>query len=152
MNLKRRHGMTLLETLVVVALISVMLAVVYPSLTAGLDAVQLATSADTVASFLGSALTRADRTNQVVEVTISLRENALIARSNNVANTRRLDLPTSIRIAAVLPVAGEGEAERRFWVQPGGAAPRVGVELRTQRGSRRLVRLDPITGAAEIER
>jgi type II secretory pathway pseudopilin PulG len=144
--------MTLLETLVVVSLISVMLAVVYPSLTAGLDAVQLATSADTVASFLGAAVTRADRSNQVVELTISLRDNALIARSNNIANTRRLDLPAGIRIAAILPAAGDNEAERRFWVQPGGAAPRVGVELRTKRGSRRIVRVDPITGAPEIER
>jgi len=140
--------MTLLETLVVVALVSVMLAVVYPSLNAGLDAVQLATSADTVASFLGSSLTRADRTNQPIELTISLRDNALVARSSNAANTKRLELPTNIRITAVLPAAGDNEPLRRFYVLPGGAAPRIGVELKTARGSRRLVRLDPITGAA----
>ena len=150
--MKQERGMTLLETLVVVALVSVMLAVVYPSLNAGLDAIQLATSADTVASFLGSSLTRADRVNQVVEVTISLRDNAIVARTNNVANTRRLILPANVRITAVLPAAGENEFERRFYVQPGGAPPRIGVELRTPRGTRRLVRLDPITGAPEIER
>jgi prepilin-type N-terminal cleavage/methylation domain-containing protein len=150
--LKREQGMTLLETLVVVSLISVMLAVVYPSLTAGLDAIQLATSADTVASFLGSSLTRADRTNQVVEVTISIQDNAIVARSNNVLNTKRLDLPTNIRIAAVFPAAGENEPFRRFYVQPGGAVPRIAVELRTSRGSRRVIRIDPITGAPEIER
>jgi prepilin-type N-terminal cleavage/methylation domain-containing protein len=150
--MNNRQGMTLLETLVVVALISVMVAVVYPSLGAGLDAINLATSADNVASFLGSALTRADRANQVVEVTISLRENALIARTNNIANTRRLNLPSTIRIAAIHPTAGDNETERRFYLQPGGAAPRVGVELRTQRGSRRIVKIDPITGAPEIER
>jgi hypothetical protein len=123
-----------------------------PSLNAGLDAIQLSTSADTVASFLGASLTRADRLNQVVEVTISARDNVLIARTNNAANTRRLELPTGVRIAAVLPAAGENEPIRRFYVLPGGAAPRVGVELRTARGGRRLVRLDPITGSPEIER
>ena len=149
---RHRQGMTLLETLVVVSLISVMLAVVYPSLTAGLDAVQLSTSADTVASFLHSSLTRADRANQVVEVTISRRENALIARSNNIANTRRLDLPANVRITAILPVAGDNEEFRRFFLLPGGAVPRIGVELKNPRGSRRVVRLDPITGAPEMER
>lgn len=144
--------MTLLETLVVVSLISVMLAVVYPSLSAGLDAVQLSTSADTVASFLNSSLTRADRSNQVVEITISRRQNALIARSNNVANTRRLDLPSNVRITAILPAAGDNEEQRRFYLQPGGAVPRVGVELKNTRGGRRVVRLDPITGAPELER
>jgi prepilin-type N-terminal cleavage/methylation domain-containing protein len=149
---RRRRGMTLIETLVVVSLISVMLAVVYPSLNAGLDAVQLSTSADTVASFLNASLTRADRANQVVEVTISKRENALIARSNNVANTRRLDLPANVRITAILPPAGENEELRRFYLQPGGAVPRLGIELKNPRGSRRLIRLDPITGAPEMER
>lgn len=144
--------MTLIETLVVVSLISVMLAVVYPSLNAGLDAVQLSTSADTVASFLNSSLTRADRANQVVEITISKRENALIARSNNAANTRRLDLPSNVRITAILPPAGDNEELRRFYLQPGGAVPRVGIELKNPRGSRRVIRLDPITGAPELER
>ena len=149
---RSRRGMTLIETLVVISLISVMLAVVYPSFTAGLDAVQLSTSADTVASFLNSSLTRADRSNQVVEVTISRRENALIARSNNIANTRRLNLPVNVRITAILPPAGDNEELRRFYLQPGGAIPRIGVELRNPRGSRRVVRLDPITGAPEMER
>jgi prepilin-type N-terminal cleavage/methylation domain-containing protein len=144
--------MTLLETLVVVALLSILLAIAYPSLTAGLESIQLATSADSVASFFSASLTRASRANQPVEVTILRRENALIARSNNVHNTRRLDLPAGIRIANILPAGQEPEEYRRFYLLPGGSVPRIGVELRTPRGARRLVRLDPITGAPEIER
>jgi len=144
--------MTLLETLVVVALISMMLAVAYPSLTAGLESIQLATSADGVASFFNASLTRSSRSNQVVEVTVSRRENALIARSNNVRNTQRFDLPTGIRIAGILPGVNAEEEQRRFYLLPGGAVPRIGVELRNSRGGRRIVRLDPITGAPEIER
>ena len=85
-------------------------------------------------------------------MTISRRENALIARSNNIANTRRLDLPANVRITAILPVAGDNEEFRRFFLLPGGAVPRIGVELKNPRGSRRVVRLDPITGAPEMER
>jgi hypothetical protein len=34
---------------------------------------------------------------------------------------------------------------------PGGVPPRIGVELRNSRGSRRIVRVDPITGVPQIE-
>lgn len=144
--------MTLLETLVVVSLVSVMLMVTYPSLTAGLDGIKLATSADTVVAFLNSAVARAERSHQVVEITISRRERLLAARTADPKSARELHLPDGIRIAAILPEAGPSEDVRRFYLLPGGTVPRIGVELRNPNGARRLVRVDPITGAPEIQR
>ena len=144
--------MTLLETLVVVSLVSIMLMVAYPSLTAGLDGVKLATSADTVVSFLNSAVSRAERTHQVVEITISRRENALAARTADPKSVREMKMPEGIVIAAILPEAGANEELRRFYLLPGGTVPRIGVELRNPHGGKRIVRVNPITGAPEIER
>jgi len=44
------------------------------------------------------------------------------------------------------------DAPRRFLFLPGGAPPRVGIEIADKRGARRTVRLDPITGIARIDR
>ena len=67
---------------------------------------------------------------------------------------RSLVLPDGVLIVGVHPVPVEGfnEARRVFYVYPGGTIPRIGVELANRRGARRLVRVDPTTGVAEIER
>lgn len=144
--------MTLLEMLVVVSLISLMLMISYPSLTAGLDGIKLATSADTVVSFLTSAMARADRSHQVVEITVNRRAGSLEARTADPKFLRQVKLPDGIRIAAILPETTLPEDLRRFYLLPGGAVPRIGVELRNPKGARRLVRVHPVTGAAEIDR
>ena len=145
-----RRGVTLLEMLVVVGIVSILMGVSYPSIAASVDSVRLATAADSTAAFLNSALNRAEQRHQVLELTISKRQNQLILRSGDPSFLRKLELPTGVRIAEILPTADE-EA-RVFYLIPGGAAPRVGVQLVNARGAKRTVRVDPITGAPEIER
>ena len=144
------RGVTLLEMLVVVGIVSILMGVSYPSIAASVDSVRLATAADSTAAFLNSALNRAEQRHQVLELTISKRQNQLILRSGDPSFLRKLELPTGVRIAEILPTADE-EA-RVFYLIPGGAAPRVGVQLVNARGAKRTVRVDPITGAPEIER
>ena len=136
--------------LVVVGIVSILMGVSYPSISASVDSVRLATAADSTAAFLNSALNRAEQRHQVLELTISKRQNQLTLRSGDPSFLRKLELPTGVRIAEILP--GGDEEARVFYLIPGGAAPRVGVQLVNARGAKRTVRVDPITGAPEIER
>ena len=57
-------------------------------------------------------------------------------------------------MARIVPeaIGADPALPRTFFVYPGGTAPRIGVELRDRRGSRRFVRVDPITGVPVIEK
>jgi type II secretory pathway pseudopilin PulG len=141
---------TLLEALVVVSLIAVLAALTYAPVSAGLETLRLRAASDTLVKLLSTALDRAERHQSVVEVQILPVSNAVLARSADLSFSRRLELPPGTRIASVRPaVAGlDPRAVRRFLIYPGGAVPRIAVELEAGHGRRRLVSLDPLTGAA----
>lgn len=143
-------GVTLLEMLVVVGIVAILLGVSYPSIAASIDAVRLATAADSTAAFLNSALNRAEQRHQVLELTIARSKNELSLRSADPTFLRKLEYPAGVKIAQILP-GGEDEL-RVFYLIPGGASPRVGVQLANARGAKRTVRVNPITGAPEVER
>lgn len=148
-----RKGVTLLEMLVVVGIVAILMGVSYPSIAASIDSVRLATAADSTAAFINSAINRAEQRHQVLELTIAKRPSQITLRSADPTFLRKLELPTGVRITDILPVSLAGEDEARvFYLIPGGAAPRVGVALVNARGAKRTVRVDPITGAPEIER
>jgi prepilin-type N-terminal cleavage/methylation domain-containing protein len=136
-------GVTLIEMTIVVTIIGIMAGLSLPLLTSGLDALRLSQATDNVASFLNSAMNRVERRSQIVEIVVSPKENVLALHSTEPGFVRRLDLPASIKIA--------GE-ERQIVIYPGASFPRVGVELKTDRGARRIVRMDPTTGVPQIER
>ena len=144
-----RKGVTLLEMLVVVGIVAILMGVSYPSIASSIDSVRLATAADSTAAFLNSAINRAEQRHQVLELTIAKRPSQLKLRSADPTFLRQLDLPTGVKIAEILP--GDDEA-RVFYLIPGGAAPRIGIALVNARGAKRTVRVDPITGAPEIQR
>ena len=149
----RRRGVTLLEMLIVVGLIGLMTAIVFPPVSAGLETLRLSSAGDSVASFLNGALSRAERRQEAVEITIDPQSNRLLARSTDPGFERKLEMPTGVRILNVLPPLVNDAGEPRLFVcYPGGTAPRIGVELTNGKGARRLVRINPITGVPEIER
>ena len=147
-----RAGVTLLEMLVVVGIVAILMGVSYPSVAASVDSVRLATAADSTAAFLNSALNRSEQRHQVLELTIAKKQNRLSLHSADPTFSRTLEYPTGIRITEILPSSLSDEDARVIYLIPGGAAPRVGVALTNTRGGRRIVRVDPITGAPEIER
>jgi type II secretory pathway pseudopilin PulG len=136
----------------VVAIIGLMAGVFFPSVSAGLESIRIASASDSIAAFLNGALNRAQRRQEVIEITISMEENAILLASSEPGFTRRLDLPEGVRIEAVLPAIEEEERVRRFLLMPGGTPPRAGVRIANSRGARRIVRVDPMTGAPRIER
>ena len=157
MNRRGHHGergVTLLEMLVVVTLLAVLVSVSYPSITSGLETIRLNSAADSLVSFLDGALTRADRRQLMMEVILIPQQSKLLVRSPEPGFLKELELPEGITMARIVPeaIGADPALPRTFFVYPGGTAPRIGVELRDRRGSRRFVRVDPITGVPVIEK
>ena len=136
--------------MVVVAIIGMMVGVFFPSVSAGLDTLRLSEATDSIVAFLNGALNRAERRQDAIEITVSIKDNALWLRSTEVGFERKLEMPSGVKIEAVLPQV-ESEGPRRFMVMPGGTPPRIGIELSNRRGTRRIVRVDPVTGVPRIE-
>jgi prepilin-type N-terminal cleavage/methylation domain-containing protein len=149
---RRARGVTLMEMMVVLALITLIIGVTFPSTIAGLENIRLAAGARSVAAFMNVASNRAERRQQAIELSIFVKENSMTMRSADAAFVKKLKLPPGITMQAVWPALAEpNDAPRQFLIQPGGVAPRIGIEIANKRGARRIVRLDPITGATQIE-
>ena len=151
-----RRGVTLMEMIVVVSIISVMIGVSFPSMMSGIETLRINGATDSIAAFLNSALNRADRRQQPVEVLISRREGKLTVRGAEPGPGRELQLPEGIVIEKIfpeIPVPATGdEPPRRFLLLPGGVVPRIAVELVNRKGVHRIIRVDPITGVPMVER
>lgn len=127
-------------------LIALVTGISYPSAAASVESLRLRSVSDTLVSFLNTAIDRAGRRQQVIEVWIAPKDNVLISRSPDLEFSRRLELPDGYRILAVLPPAEVNPDEpRRFLMYPGGAVPRIGVEIANRAGNRRMVSVDPFT-------
>jgi len=140
---------------VVVAIVGLIVAVSLPSATAGIDSVRLTSASRSIASFLNAAVNRAERRQQPIEVLITPKENLLALYSNEPGYTRELKMPGGITIEAVLagrPDPSDGEnAPYRLLLIPGAATPGIGIQIANSHGSRRIIRLDPMTGFPRVE-
>ena len=146
------RGVTLMEMMVVMAIIGLITAISAPSIGAGLDSVRMATASDSIAAFLNAAVNHAERRQQPVELIISQKESRLTAWSNEAGFTRELRLPDGILIEAVLPrIPDDAEGVRRLVLMPGATVPGIGIQFANRRGARRIVRLDPMTGFPHVE-
>ena len=127
--------------------------ITYPAVSNGLESVRLASASDTVAAFLNAALNRVERRQEVIEMVISVKDSTIVLHSAEAGFERRIELPEGVTINAVLPPLDEPEpnAPRQFILMPGGTAPRIGVEIKNRKGTRRIVRVDPMTGVPRIE-
>jgi len=148
-----RAGVTLIELLVVVALISLMVGISFPAITSGIDSLRLNAATNSIVSFLNSGLDRAQRRQQMVEITVSKPENALEMRSTEAEFYRKLALPDGVSITHVLPELPDNpDAPRTFDLYPGGTVPGFGIQLINRKNVERIVRVDPITGVPRVER
>ncbi|MDZ4798846.1 MAG: prepilin-type N-terminal cleavage/methylation domain-containing protein [Bryobacteraceae bacterium] len=150
---RREAGVTLVEMIVVVAIVGLIAAIAFPSFTAGLDGVRLATATDSIVAFLNAGLNHAERRQQTVEFTVSIPENRVVMRSTQPGYVRTLAMEKGMTIVRVLPQLPGGieESTRNFYVYPSGAIPAVGIEISNARGRHRIVSVDPITGVAQTQ-
>jgi len=139
--LRRAAGVTLIELLVVMAIISLLVGVSLPSVAHGLSGIRLKGASADVSAFILSALNRAERHEQTMEIIVYPREGKLELDSTEPGYTRTLTMPPGVGIT--------GETPLRILLMPGSAPPRVHIDLYNDRGAHRIVKLDPITGVPE---
>jgi prepilin-type N-terminal cleavage/methylation domain-containing protein len=153
MRSRAESGVTLIEMIVVVALIGLMAAIAFPAVASGLDSIRLNSASDSIVSFLNAALDRAERRQEGVEMTISITEDTIVMRTVDPGFVRTAGLPQDVDIVAIHPALPNGyeETARTFYLYPGGSIPRIGIEIANKRGMRRIVRVDPITGVPQVE-
>jgi hypothetical protein len=124
-----------------------------PSVSSGLDSLRLRSASDAIIGFLNTALARADSRQQVVEILISPGDGTLTATSGDHGFSKRLEIVSPIKILAVRPELAAGADEqgqtRRFLVYPGGAVPKIAIEIGNSGGRKRLVSIDPVTGVPQ---
>jgi len=148
-----RRGITLLEMLVVVAIVGVIAGVSFPSISAGLESVRMVAATDSVATFLNSGVNRAERRQQAVALSVDPKDNMLSLFSSDAGYEKHLKLPEGVTIEAILPADGAGETrqERRFLFLPGATVPAIGIQLTNTHGAHRLVQVDPMTGFPRVK-
>jgi prepilin-type N-terminal cleavage/methylation domain-containing protein len=147
-------GVTLIEMVVVVALISLMVGVSYPAITSGIESLRLNAATNGVVSFLDYGLSRAERRQQTVVIAVSKASNSLEMRSTEPGFFRKLQLPEGVSIVQIfpqLPDNSDPDLQREFLLYPGGTVPPIGLQLINRRNVQRLVRVDPITGVPHVE-
>jgi prepilin-type N-terminal cleavage/methylation domain-containing protein len=148
-----QRGITLIEMLIAMAVIALLAGLSYPSLTAGLDTLRLRSASDAIIGFMNVALARADTRQQAVEILISPQEGKISARSSDGGFSKVLEIASPVKILSVQPSAAavvEEQAQpRRFLLYPGGAIPRIVIEIGNANGRKRVVTIDPITGVPQ---
>jgi prepilin-type N-terminal cleavage/methylation domain-containing protein len=151
-RIRADSGVTLVEMLVVVALIALMVGISFPAITSGIDSLRLNAATNGVVSFLDYGLSRAERRQQMVEISISKMDNSLEMRSSEPGFYRKMQMPEGVSIVQVLPaLPDDPDVTRNFLLYPGGTVPPLGVQLINRRSVQRMVRVDPITGVPHVE-
>jgi prepilin-type N-terminal cleavage/methylation domain-containing protein len=147
------RGVTLVEMVVVVAIIALIVGLSLPAASAGLDNVRMVSAGDSVATFLNAAVNRAERRQQPVELVVYPQEGRLALYSNDAGFTKELTMPDGVTIEAILPAEEGGDATqpRRFLFIPGATAPGISIQLKNRRNAHRRVHLDPMTGFPRVE-
>jgi len=89
-----------------------------------------------------------------MEVLILPKERRLAMYSNEPGFERELKMPDGISIETILPKIDDSldlQEGRRLILIPGATVPGIGVQIANSHGSRRIVRLDPMTGFPRVE-
>ncbi len=151
--MRGRRGITILEMMIVVMLVSLLAGLTYPSVTSGLDALRLRSAADGAAALLEQAMARVERTQRPAELVVDRKVGALLLVDRAGGFRREQKLEPGIAVEAVLPpLPGAGEETARVLVlEPGAPFPGVGIVFGNARGQRRMVRIDPLTASAVVE-
>lgn len=141
-----RRGVTLLEMLIVVAIIAVISAISFPALTSGMAGIRLQSSSGELASFLTTSMNRVERHEEAAAIVITPKSNRLdvFTAASGEKPARSWEAPSGVTV--------EGEGSHRYLLFPGGAFPRIALVLRNEKGARRSIEIDPVTAVPRIQR
>ena len=152
MKSSRNQGFTLLELLMVVLVISLVLALSYPSLSRGSTMLHLrATGRDVLRTFR-YAREKAVTEQTGMKVTVDLQKQELMLSDDLGENGSKYVPPHDVKIQRIALAGNEvtdGPMVIRFL--PNGSSDRAEILLKSDTGSFLRVISDPITGGARIE-
>jgi general secretion pathway protein H len=150
------RGVTLLEMLVVLVLASVLLALVFPSIGAGLRTLELRSAAQRVAATARYAREQAVHRQRFYALEIDAEAGRISITDFAGEATRSFELPGSVRVERIVPEEpdvparlGRPHLPRRFLFSPDGSAPAFELVLANER-RRAVVTSNPLTGFARI--
>ncbi len=147
----RAAGVTLIEMLVVVALISLMVGISYPAITSGIDSLRLNAATNSVVSFLDYGLSRAERRQQMVEITISKPTTRSRCDPASPASPQAPDAGRRLHRAGASAIARQSRSQAQFPALSRRHRAPLGLQLINRRNVQRVVRVDPITGVPRVE-
>jgi len=143
-------GVTLLELLVVVAIASILLAIVFPAAGSGLGTLELRSAAARLAAATRYARDQAVYRQRIYQLVIDAQAGSVAVADIAAGGERSYQLPASVRVAEVLPAEGfEPSQKRRLFFFPDGSAPEFEVVLRNTRRQLAVIG-DPLTGTAKV--
>ena len=144
------RGITLIEMLVVVALASMALALVFPAVGSGLTGLQLRSSAQRLAASAKFARDQAVYRQRFFQLEIDGATGTVSVLDLEGNFRRSFDLPEAVRVERILPEQSATPLEtRRFLFFPDGSLTPFQVILRS-RQRRVQVSADPLTGFPEV--
>jgi type II secretion system protein H len=145
------QGITLLELLVVIALISILSALVYPSFGNALSNLRLRGEARRLVSACRLAKWEAIAKRRPYRVVADLQKNQFMVADASEQVTKELDLSPGIRIFQAQKISENGPADaNEFYFFPNGTAETGSITLRDDRGRNVRIAIDFLTGDAKI--
>jgi len=153
-GLRTTRGVTLLEMLVVIALASILLAVVFPSVGAGLRTLELRSAAQRLAASARYARQQAVHRQRFYELEVDAEAGSVSVIDFAGESRRGFELPATVRVERILPEdlrlqARVGPLPRRFVFSPDGSAPAFEIVLSNER-RRAVVTSNALTGSPKV--
>jgi len=145
-------GITLMELLVVVAIASILLAIVFPAVGSGLGTLELRSAATRLAAAARYARDQAVYRQSTYQLEINGMTGSVSVADIDGGGERSYELPPSVQVEAVLPeqnVAPEQSQSQRIYFYPDGSAPEFEVVLGNTRRQMAVIG-DPLTGTARV--
>lgn len=149
----RAGGFSLLEVMIVVLLLAVASAVVYPSMSAGLRGLRLESTARQIVTLMKSARSRAVQQQKLYRVGFHREKNVYILANEYGETIREFALAKELTLREVV-LGGKAVEQDPFFVNfyPNGHSDIVTVVLAVDKGRQVQVEVDPITGLARVEK
>ncbi len=139
---RKTSGLALIELLIVMAIVGLMLGIAYPNVSSGLDGIRLKTSVSRAGAFWAAARQRADRYQEVVQVTVDPAANEIRALSAESPWRESYRLDESVRIVGLKePV--------NYLLYPGTPSPQFELRFTAASGGSAGLRVNVLTGVPE---
>jgi general secretion pathway protein H len=146
----RQLGVTLLELLVVMAIASVLLALVLPSVGTGMKTLELESSARRLATAAKFARDQAIHRQKYFELQIDGEKKKVSVTDIENGEQRSFEFPDSVNVGRIVPQPEEGGSPvGSFLFSPGGDSPPFQIILENQ-ARRVMVSTDPLTGFPKV--